>query len=171
MGLFRRIFGKSDSGLIIYGSSENPRPLRRVKAAEEDLRVTMARFRELKGYLRPCVKQAEKEALEAEIRAEYYREAFSRSLLGVVENGGNYWKDRSSYPETSELWSKCRNAAKEKAKALKDLRHDHEKGLISVCSTYGCLSTPSLKCKLMILKITRTQGDFLMVKKFNSWCG
>ncbi len=121
MSILRRIFGKSDSELI-YGSSENPRPFRHVEAAEDELRAIMARFRELKGYLRPCVKQAEKEALEAEVRADYYEKVFSESLLGIVKNGGNYWKDRSSYPETSELWSKCRNAAKEKTETLRDLR-------------------------------------------------
>ena len=46
MGIFRRIFGKSDE--LVYGSSENPRPLRRVDAVEEDLRTTMEHFLELK---------------------------------------------------------------------------------------------------------------------------
>ena len=49
--------------------------------------------------------------------------------------------------------------------------HLSKKGLISICSTYGCLSTPSLKYELMTLKITLSMGDFLIVKNFNPWCG
>ena len=46
--------------------------------------------------------------------------------------------------------------------------HLSKKGLISICSTYGCLSTPSLKYEFMLLKITLRMGDFLMVKKIRS---
>ena len=36
------------------------------------------------------------------------------------------------------------------------------------CSfTIACHVDPEFK----LLKITRTQGDFLMVQNFNSWCG
>ena len=52
MGIFRRILGKSDSELI-YGSDENPRPLRRVDAVEEDLRTTMEQFFEVEGQSSP----------------------------------------------------------------------------------------------------------------------
>ena len=121
MGLFRRIFGKADSGLVNV-SSENPRPLRRVDAVKEDLRATMAHFQELKDGLRSCIKEVEVRALEADVRAERYENAFDDADMRIRENGGNYWEDKSSYPEMSALWDKSGDAIRERQKALEELR-------------------------------------------------
>lgn len=121
MGLFRRIFGKSDSELI-YGSSENPRPLQHVKSVEEDLRTTMEHFLELKDSIRPCIKEAETKLLEAEACLEGYQKEYDDSVLRIMENGGSYWEDKSSYPEVSALHDKLRSAARERTEALEELR-------------------------------------------------
>ena len=121
MGLFRRIFGKADSGLV-YGSSENPRPLRRVDSVKEDLRTTMEHFLELKDSIRPCIKEAETKLLEAETCLEGYQKEFDDSVLRIMENGRSYWEDKSSYPEVSALHDKIRSTATERADALKELR-------------------------------------------------
>ena len=121
MGIFRRILGKSDSELI-YGSDENPRPLRRVDAVEEDLRTTMEHFLKLKDSLRPCIKEVEARVLEADARAERYENAFDDADMRIRENGGNYWEDKSSYPEVSALWNKSGDAIRERQKALEELR-------------------------------------------------
>ena len=121
MGIFRRILGKSDSKLI-YGLSENPRPLQHVKSVEEDLRTTMKHFMELKDSLRPCIKEAETKLLEIDARVERYENAFYDADMRIRENGGNYWEDKSSYPEVLVLWDHLHSSAKERTLALEELR-------------------------------------------------
>ena len=120
MGIFRRILGKSDSGLI-YGSSENPRPLRRVDAVEEDLRTTMEHFLELKDSLRPCIKEAEAKLLEADTCLEDCEKKFDDLLLNIYYNGGNFWENKDSYPEASALWDQLHVSARERTEALEEL--------------------------------------------------
>ena len=121
MGIFRRILGKSDSELI-YGSSENPRPLRRVDAVEEDLRTTMEHFLELKDSLRPCIKEAEAKLLEAETCLEDCEKKFDYLLLSIYYDGGNFWENKDSYPEASALWDQLHVSARERTEALEELR-------------------------------------------------
>ncbi len=121
MGIFWRILGKSDSGLI-YGSSENPRPLRRVDAVEEDLRTTMEHFLELKDSLRPCIKEAEAKLLEADTCLEDCEKKFDDLLLNIYYNGGNFWENKDSYPEASALWDQLHVSARERTEALEELR-------------------------------------------------
>ena len=113
MGIFRRIFGKSDE--LVYGSSENPRPLRRVDAVEEDLRTTMEHFLELKDSLRPCIKEAEAKLLEAETCREDCEKKFNDLLLSIYDDGGNFWENKDSYPEASALWDQLHVSARESA--------------------------------------------------------
>lgn len=121
MGLFRRIFGKADSGLV-YGSSENPRPLRHAEAVKEDLCATMAYFRELKDSLRPCIKEAEAKLLAADARAEDCKKKFNDLLLSIYDDGGNFWENKDSYPEASALWDQLHSSAIERTDALEELR-------------------------------------------------
>ena len=120
MGIFRRVFGKSDG--LVYGSSENPRPLRRVDAVKEDLRATMEHFRELKDSLRPCIKEAELKMLAADARAEDCEKKFNDLLLSIYDDGGNFWKNKDSYPEASALWDQLHVSARERTEALEELR-------------------------------------------------
>ena len=103
MNFLKSLFFGKTTDKLVYGSSENPRPLRRVDAAEEDLRATMTHFLELKDSLRSCIKEVEARALEADARAERYENAFDDADMRIRENGGNYWEDKSSYPEVSAL--------------------------------------------------------------------
>ena len=121
MGLFRRIFGKSDSELI-YGSSENPRPLQHVKSVEEDLHTTMEHFLELKDSIRPCIKEAETKLLEAETCLENCEKEFNDLLLSIYDDGGNFWNNKDSYPEASALWDQLHSSARERTLALEELR-------------------------------------------------
>ena len=121
MGVFRRILGKSDSELI-YGSSENPRPIRRVDAVEEDLRTTMEHFLELKDSLRPCIKEAEAKLLEADTCLEDCEKKFDDLLLNIYYDGGNFWENKDSYPEASALWDQLHVSARERTEALEELR-------------------------------------------------
>ena len=121
MGLFRRIFGKADSGLV-YGSSENPRPLRHTEAVKEDLCATMAHFRELKDSLRPCIREAEVKFIAADARAEDCEKKFNDLLLSIYDDGGNFWKNKDSYPEASALWDQLHSSARERTLALEELR-------------------------------------------------
>ena len=124
MGIFRRIFGKSDG--LVYGSSDNPRPLRRVDAVKEDLRATMEHFRELKDSLRPCIKEAELKMLAADARAEDCEKKFNDLLLSIYDDGGNFWKNKDSYPEASALWAQLHVSARERTEALEELREWRE---------------------------------------------
>lgn len=120
MGIFRRILGKSDG--LVYGSSENPRPLRRVDAVKEDLHTTMVHFQELKGSLRSCIKEAEAKLLEAETCLEDCEKKFNDLLLSIYDDGGNFWKNKDSYPEASALWDQLHVSARERTLALEELR-------------------------------------------------
>ena len=120
MGIFRRIFGKSDG--LVYGSSENPRPLQHVKAAEEDLRATMEHFLELKASLPSYIKEAELKMLAADARVEGCEKRFSDLLLSIYDDGGNFWKNKDSYPEASALWDQLHSSARERTLALEELR-------------------------------------------------
>ena len=121
MNFLKSLFGKSDSGLV-YGSSENPRPLRRVDAVEEDLRTTMEHLLKLKDSLRPCIKEAEAKLLEAETCLEDCEKEFNDLLLSIYDDGGNFWKNKDSYPEASALWDKLHSFAIERTEALEELR-------------------------------------------------
>ena len=132
MGIFRRIFGKSDG--LVYGSSDNPRPLRRVDAVKEDLRATMEHFRELKDSLRPCIKEAELKMLAADARAEDCEKKFNDLLLSIYDDGGNFWKNKDSYPEASALWAQLHVSARERTEALEELREWRE----IFFRVYGC---------------------------------
>ena len=121
MNIFRRIFGKSGSELI-YGSSENPRPLRRVDSVKEDLRTTMEHFLELKDSLRLCIEEAETKLLEAETCLEDCEKKFNDLLLSIYDDGGNFWENKDSYPEASALWDQLHVSARESAEALEELR-------------------------------------------------
>lgn len=120
MGIFRRIFGKSDG--LVYGSSENPRPLQHVKAAEEDLRATMEHFLELKASLPSYIKEAELKMLAADARVEGCEKRFNDLLLSIYDDGGNFWKNKDSYPEASDLWYQLHSSAIERTEALEELR-------------------------------------------------
>ena len=121
MNFLKSLFGKSDSGLV-YGSSENPRPLRRVDAVEEDLRTTMEHLLKLKDSLRPCIKEAEAKLLEAETSSEDCEKKFNDLLLSIYDDGGNFWKNKDSYPEASALWDQLHVFARERTEALEELR-------------------------------------------------
>ena len=120
MGIFRRIFGKSNG--LVYGSSENPRPLQNSDAVKEDLRATMAHFRELKASIPSCIKEAELKMLAADARAEDCEKRFNDLLLSIYDDGGNFWKNKDSYPEASDLWYQLHSSAIERTEALKELR-------------------------------------------------
>ena len=121
INFLKSLFGKSDSGLV-YGSSENPRPLRRVDAVEEDLRTTMEHLLKLKDSLRPCIKEAEAKLLEAETCLEDCEKKFNDLLLSIYDDGGNFWKNKDSYPEASALWDQLHVFARERTEALEELR-------------------------------------------------
>ena len=122
MNFLKSLFFGKTTDKLVYGSSENPRPLRRVDAAEEDLRATMTHFLELKDSLRSRTKEVEARVLEADARAERYENASDDADMRIRENGGNYWEDKSSYPEVSALWDKSGDAIREQQKALEELR-------------------------------------------------
>ena len=122
MNFLKSLFFGKTTDKLVYGSSENPRPLRRVDSVKEDLRTTMEHFLELKDSLHPCIKEVEARALEADARAERYENAFDDADMKIRENGGNYWEDKSSYPEVSALWDKSGDAIRERQKALEELR-------------------------------------------------
>ena len=121
MNFLKSLFGKSDSELI-YGSDENPRPLRRVDAVEEDLRTTMEHLLELKDSLRPCIKEAEAKLLEAETCLEDCEKKFNDLLLSIYYDGDSFWKNKDSYPEASALWDQLHVFARERTEALEELR-------------------------------------------------
>ena len=121
MNFLKSLFGKSDSGLV-YGSSENPRPLRRVDAVEEDLRTAMEHLLKLKDSLHPCIKEAEAKLLEAETCLEDCEKKFNDLLLSIYDDGGNFWKNKDSYPEASALWDQLHVFARERTEALEELR-------------------------------------------------
>ena len=121
MNFLKSLFGKSDSGLV-YGSSENPRPLRRVDAVEEDLRTAMEHLLKLKDSLHSCIKEAEAKLLEAETCLEDCEKKFNDLLLSIYDDGGNFWKNKDSYPEASALWDQLHVFARERTEALEELR-------------------------------------------------
>ena len=63
MNFLKSLFFGKTTDKLVYGSSENPRPLRRVDSVKEDLRTTMEHFLELKDSLHPCIKEVGQELL------------------------------------------------------------------------------------------------------------
>ena len=91
MGIFRRIFGKSDG--LVYGSSENPRPFQLTDAIREDLESTAAHLRELKDFIPLRIKEVEDKMRAAKALTFESYAAFSSCLDEIEKSGGNYWRD------------------------------------------------------------------------------
>jgi hypothetical protein len=111
MGLFRRIFGKADSGLV-YGSSENPRPLQLTDAIREDLESTAEHLRELKDFIPIRIKEVEDRMRAAKALTFESYAVFSSCRDEIIEkSGGDFWRAHwhgcpDTYPAAETAWAK-----------------------------------------------------------------
>ena len=111
MGLFRRIFGKADSGLV-YGSSENPRPLQLTDAIREDLESTAAHLWGLKDFIPLRIKEVEDKMRDAKALTFDSYAVFSSCRDEIVEKSGDdfwlaHWPSRSgAFPAAEAAWAK-----------------------------------------------------------------